>query len=51
MKSQCPDHMDLLCKKGLYLYGWLNYMTKRDYAAIPPIGAFYSTLKKAEASD
>ena len=24
MKSQFPDHMDLLCMKGIYPYGWMD---------------------------
>ena len=28
MKSQFPDHMDLLCRKGFYPYAWVDDISK-----------------------
>ena len=42
--------MDLMCKKGIYPYEWVDSFDKMDYVGIPPIEAFRSSLIQETAS-
>ena len=37
--------MDLLCRKGFYLYDWVDGIGKLDYEGIPPIDDLHSQLQ------
>ena len=46
MKREFPDHLDLLSKKGLYMYEWMDNLEKRQEPTLPPNELFYNQLKQ-----
>ena len=44
--KECPNHYDLVCKKGLYPYEWVDALSKLDYKGLPPIAELYSSLSQ-----
>ncbi len=50
-KQFCPDHYDLLCKKGVYPYEWDDSIDKLDHKGLPPTNSFYASLKQDTITD
>jgi hypothetical protein len=49
MNEYFSEHMDLLCRKGIYPYEWANSLSKvLNYVGLPPIECFKSKLTKEE---
>ena len=44
MRSQFPDHLDILCRKGIYPYEWMDNELKFEHQGLPPQKDFYSSL-------
>jgi hypothetical protein len=51
MKREFPNHLDLLCRKGIYPYTWFDDTKKFKYKGLPPIEDFYSDLKQEKPSE
>ena len=51
MKQYYKDHIDLLCKKGVYPYEWVNSSEKLNYKGLPDKSGFYSRLSKSGITD
>ncbi len=43
-KTIFGNHMDLLCKKGVYPYEWVDSHEKLNHIGLPPRSCFYSKL-------
>jgi len=58
-KSSCSNmssfykgqKLDLLLRKGVYPYDYINSITKLDETSLPPIEEFYSKLNKTHISE
>ena len=46
MKSHFPEHMGLLCRKGLYPYEWFDNNDKFNHVGLPTIDDFDNELKQ-----
>jgi hypothetical protein len=44
IKSEFPEHYEILCQKGVYPYEFVDDISKLDYQGLPPIEKFYSKL-------
>ena len=51
MKTEFPEHYEILCQKGYYPYEWVNDIKKLNHKGLPPQSAFYSSLKQETLSD
>ena len=51
MKRHFPEHIELLCRKNIYPYEFVDHISKLDYVGLPPKEAFYSSLYKENVSD
>ena len=49
MKKHYGEHTDLLCRKGLCPYEWVDGKEKLDYEGIPPMEVVHSQLKNESA--
>jgi len=45
MKKEFPEHYEMLSRKGVYPYEWIDDIDKMNYEGFPPIEAFRSSLK------
>jgi hypothetical protein len=45
MKKEFPEHYEMLSRKGVYPYEWMDNIDKMNYEGFPPIEAFRSSLK------
>ena len=48
MKREFPEHYEMLSRKGVYPYEWMDDIDKMNYEGFPPIEAFRSSLKGGE---
>ncbi|MFM7987081.1 MAG: hypothetical protein ACKPKO_48000 [Candidatus Fonsibacter sp.] len=46
MRNYVPEHMELLCRNGFYLYEWVDDIEKLNHVGLPEKESFYSTLKQ-----
>ena len=51
MKRHTPEHIELLCQKNIYLYEFVDHISKLDHVGLPPKEAVYSSLTKDNVSD
>ena len=51
MKQYYNDHMDLLCKKGIYPYEWIDNNEKLNHQGLPENSDFYSKLSRSGITD
>jgi hypothetical protein len=51
MKQYFGDHMDALCRKGMYPYEWMDDISKMNHVGLPPKETFYSKLSQTSISD
>ena len=51
MKSEFPEHYEILCQKGVYPYEFVDDISKLDYRGLPPIDKFYSKLRQESISE
>jgi len=51
MKDSFGEHMELICRKGIYPYEWFDDIEKFNYNGLPEKGAFYSRLRLEGVSD
>ena len=51
MKQYYKDHIDLLCKKGVYPYEFIDNDEKLNYPGLPDKSEFYSKLSKSGITD
>ena len=46
MKSAFGKHIELMCRKGIYPYEWMDNVDKFNYVGLPSAADFYSKLNK-----
>ena len=46
-----PEHIDMLLKKGVYPYDYMDDWSRMDETELPPKEAFYSRLNESHISD
>ena len=51
MKQYYNDHMDLLCKKGVYPYEWVDNNEKLNHQGLPDKSDLYSKLSRSGITD
>jgi hypothetical protein len=51
MKQYYNDHLDLICKKGVYPYEWVDSIEKLYHQGLPDKSDFYSKLSKSGITD
>ena len=51
MKYYSGNQLNLLLRKGVYPYDYVDCMTKLDETSLPPKEAFYSKLTSAGITD
>ena len=51
MKQYYNDHIDLLCKKKIYPYEWVDNIEKLNHQGLPDKSHFYSKVKRKDAKD
>ena len=50
-KINCERHLDLLLRKGIYPYDYMDSLQKLNETRLPPKSAFYSKLHNVEISN
>ena len=50
-KINCERHLDLLLRKGIYPYDYMDSLEKLNETRLPPKSAFYSKLNNVEISN
>jgi hypothetical protein len=51
MKKEFPEHYEMLSRKGVYPYEWMDDISKLDHRGLPPREAFYSKLRQDSVSE
>ena len=51
MKNAFNDDLELMCRKGIYPYEWVDDIEKLQYNGLPELRDFYSTLKLQGVSE
>jgi hypothetical protein len=46
MKSAFGENIELMCRKGIYPYEWMDNVDKFNYVGLPSAADFYSKLNK-----
>ena len=51
VRQHFPNHLDLVCQKGIFPYEWLDSFEKLQYKGLPPLKDFYSSLRKENCTE
>ena len=46
-----PEKLNMLLRKGVFPYNWLNHISKLDATTLPPKSSFYNDLSESSCTD